>query len=50
MMRKYCLLHPSQNQPGTSSQHLPVGVQIASLPYQDEMVLRVLRDLEKKAR
>ncbi|BFY99544.1 hypothetical protein BsWGS_02583 [Bradybaena similaris] len=38
-----------ENQPGSSSQHLPVGVQIASLPYQDEMVLRVLGDLEKKA-
>ncbi|CAG5128430.1 unnamed protein product, partial [Candidula unifasciata] len=36
--------------PGSSSQNLPVGVQIASLPYQDEMVLRVLRDLEKKTR
>ena len=27
---------------------MPVGVQVIALPFQDEMVLRVMRDLERK--
>jgi fatty acid amide hydrolase len=32
------------------SEGLPVGVQVAALPWRDEIVLRVMRDLERRIR
>ena len=32
------------------SEGLPVGVQVAALPYRDEMVLRVMKELESRIR